>query len=61
MTSLYALVVTSLHAGNFFMTFCSLKIFFKINVFKTSYQKKYQSVKHFGSKSGPTQCRACED
>ena len=38
MTSLYALVVTSLHAGKLFMIFCSLKIFFKINVFKTSYQ-----------------------
>ena len=32
--------------------------FFKINFFKTLFQEHYQSVKQFGSRSGPTFCRS---
>ena len=40
--------------GKFFMLFCCLLIFFKINFFEEFFQKYHQSVKQFGSRSGPT-------
>ena len=36
------------------MLFCCLLIFFKINFFEEFFQKYHQSVKQFGSRSGPT-------
>ena len=36
----------------FFMLFCRLLIFFKINFFEKFFQEYHQSVKHSGSKSG---------
>ena len=37
---------------------CHLLTFFKINFFKKFFQERFQSVKHFGSRSGPTLCRS---
>ena len=34
-----------------------LTLFFKLNSLKTLFQRHYQSVKRFGSRSGPTFCR----
>ena len=48
----------SLPPGNFFMLFCFLHFFFKIKFFEKFFQEYYQSVKQFGSRSGPTFCRA---
>ena len=45
--------LNSLHAGYFFMPFLRLLIFFKINFFVKLFQERYQSVKQFGSRSGP--------
>ena len=50
------IVFNSLHAGEFFMLCCRLLIFFKINIFKKFFQEYHQSVKQFGSRSGPTFC-----
>ena len=36
--------VNTLHAGNIFLIFCCLLIFFKIKFFKTFIQEYYQSV-----------------
>ena len=48
-------VFNSLHVGLFFMSFLlSANFFFKITFFK----KFFQSVKLFGSRSGPTFCRS---
>ena len=44
--------------GIFFPCFYCLVIFFKINFFKKIFQEHYQSVKQFGSRSGPTFCRS---
>ena len=44
--------------GNFPAFFCCLPIFFKITFFKKFFQGYHQSVKQFGSRSGPTFCRA---
>ena len=44
----------SLHTAFFFMLFCSLLVFFNINFFKKFFQEYHQSVKQFGSRSGPT-------
>ena len=38
--------------------FCRLLILFKINLFKNLLQKYHQHVTQFGSRSGPTLCRA---
>ena len=38
--------------------FCHLLILFKINFLEKFFQEYYQSVKQFGSRSGPTFCRA---
>ena len=48
----------SLPSGKFFMDFCRLLIFFKIDFFKKFFQEYHQSVKQFGSRSGPTFCPA---
>ena len=41
-----------------FHAFCRLLIFF-INIFvKKNFQEYHQSVKQFGSRSGPSSCRA---
>ena len=37
---------------------CRLLTFFKINVFKKIFQEHYQSIKWFGSRSGPTFCQS---
>ena len=47
-------MVNSLHAGYFSCFGCHLLTFFKINFFKIFFQEHYQSVKQFGSWSGPT-------
>ena len=44
--------------GNFSCFCCRLLAFFKINFFKKFFYKHYQSVKRFGSRSGPTMCRS---
>ena len=45
--------------GNFSWSFCRLLTFFKIFFFsKKIFQEHYQSVKQFGSRSGPTFCRS---
>ena len=36
--------VTSLHAGKFFMLFCRLLVFFKINLFQMFFQEYHQTV-----------------
>ena len=38
--------------------YCRLQICFKINFFKKFFHQYHQSVKQFGSRSGPTSCRA---
>ena len=38
--------------------FCHLLIFFTINFLKKSFQENNLSVKQYGSRSGPTFCRA---
>ena len=43
----------SLHAGVFFPIFASLLIVFDINFFQKIFEGDYQSVKRFGSRSGP--------
>ena len=40
----------------FFCFCCHLLTFFKINVFQKFFQEHYQSVKQFGSRSGPMFC-----
>ena len=52
-----ALRVNSLPTGYLCMLFCRLLIFFKITFFKKLFQQYHQSVKQFGSRSGPTFCR----
>ena len=55
--SLYMTLCT----GKFACFFCHLLIFYifiKINFFETFFQKYHQSVKYFGSRSGPTFCLA---
>ena len=47
-----------LHAGLLLMFLLLSAVFFKINFFKKLFQKHYQNVKRFGSRSGPTFCRA---
>ena len=42
--------------GNFSRFYCRLLSFFKINFFKKFFQKHYQSVKLYGSRSGPIFC-----
>ena len=49
-------VSIALHAGRFFMNFCLLLIFFKINLFEKPFQKYHQGFKRFGSRSGHTFC-----
>ena len=49
--------VNAVTPGIFSMFFCLLLIFFKINFFEKFIQKYDQSVKQFGSRSGPTFCR----
>ena len=45
--------------GNFVFIFVVCWFFFfKIDFFKKFLQKYYQSVKQFGSRSGPTECRS---
>ena len=44
--------------GNFSFFCCRLLTFFKINFFEKFFQEHYQSVKQFGSRSGPTLCRS---
>ena len=36
----------------------AVNFLFKINFFKHFFQQRYQSVKRFGSRSGPTFCRS---
>ena len=50
--------INSLHARYFHLIFCRLLLFSKINLFKKLFQKHFQSVKQFGSRSGLTFCRA---
>ena len=44
--------------GKFSYVFCHLQIFFKNQLFKKIFQEYHQSVKQFGSRSGPTFCWA---
>ena len=44
--------------GNFSCFCCLLLTFFKTNFFKKFFQGLYQSIKQFGSRSGPTECRS---
>ena len=41
-----------------FHAFCRLLLFFKSNFFEKLFQEYHQSVKQFGSRSGPTFCQA---
>ena len=50
--------LTQCMLGNFSQLFCRLLTFFKLNFFKKFFQEHYQSVKQFGSRSGPTLCWA---
>ena len=50
--------VNSLPHGNFFPLICRLLFFFKINFYEKLFQEYNQSGKQFGSRSGPTDCRA---
>ena len=43
--------------GNYACFFCCLWIFLKLLFFKNIFQEYHQSVKQFGSRSGPTFCR----
>ena len=43
---------------NFSCSCCRLLTLFKINFFKKFFHEHYQSVKQFGSRSGPTFCRS---
>ena len=48
--------------GNFFTCFCCrLLDFLNINFFKKFFKEHYQSVKWFGSRSGPTFCWSWSD
>ena len=49
-------VLTHCMLGNISWFCCCLLTFFKINFFKKFFHKHYQSVKKFGSRSGPTIC-----
>ena len=51
-------IFNSLHAGYFFMHLLSSDFFSKLTFFKYFFQEQYQSVKQFGSRSGPTFCRS---
>ena len=53
-----ATTLNSLPPGKFCMLFCRLLIIFKINFSEKFFQEYHQSVKQFGSRSGPTKCRA---
>ena len=44
--------------GNFSCFWCRLLTFFKIKIFKKLFQEHNQSVKQFGSISGPTFCKS---
>ena len=44
--------------GNCSCFCCRLLTFFKMNFFKKFFQELYQSVKQFGSRSGPMFCRS---
>ena len=46
------------HLYSLLQAFCRLLIFVEINVFEKFFQEYHQSVKQFGSRSGPTYCRA---
>ena len=50
--------IKSLLPRKFFMLFCRLLIFFKLNFFEKFFQAYHQSVKQFESKSGPGFCQA---
>ena len=50
-------LINSLH-GNFACFFVVCGFFFKINFFKNIFQENHQSVKQFGSRSGPMFCWA---
>ena len=52
------MVLTLCMLGNFSCFCCRLLTFFKINFFQKFFQEHYQSVKLFGSRSGPTFCRS---
>ena len=41
-------IINSLPTGQFFMRFCCLLIFFKINFLKKFFQEYHQNVKQFG-------------
>ena len=56
---LHWIVFNSLPHGKFFMLFCRLLIFFKINFFEQIFREYHLTVKQFGSRSGPTFC--CPD
>ena len=60
-TSIHTSCLTILNPcllGNFSRFLCRLLIFFKIDFFKKFFQEYNQSVKQFGSRSGPTFRRA---
>ena len=44
--------------GNYSCFCCRLLTFFKMNFFKKIFQEHYQSVKQFGSRSGPMFCQS---
>ena len=44
--------------GNFSCICCRMPTFFKISFFKNFFQKHLQSVRWFGSRSGPTHCQS---
>ena len=52
--------ITICMLGNFacFFVVCGFFFFFLNNFFKNIYREYYQSIKQFGSGSGPTFCRA---
>ena len=51
-------LINPLPPGKFFMLFCRLLIFFKINFFEKFFHEYHLNVKQIGSRSGPTFCRA---
>ena len=51
-------IVNSLPPGKYFMFFCCLLSFFKINFFEKFFQEYHQCVKKIGSRSGSTFCPA---
>ena len=51
-------ILIILPTGKCCMLLCRLPIIFKINLSEKIFQEYHQSVKQFGSRSGPTFCRA---